>query len=102
MSEEAAFDDMGETLFDVLGVDATFIPVAGDPVSLKVVLQNRLAMQPTGYESRAWQDERSIEFILSDLAAEPNRGDRFEIDSNTYTVGAVTANDGRFCTVAVS
>jgi hypothetical protein len=102
MSEEAAFDDMGETLFDVLGVDATFTPAAGDPVSLKVVFRNELAMQPVGYESRAWQGERSIEFILSDLAAEPNRGDRFEVDGNTYTVGAVTANDGRFCTVAVA
>jgi hypothetical protein len=33
MSEEITFDDMAEDLFDTLGIDATYIPVTGDPVS---------------------------------------------------------------------
>ena len=93
---------MGDTLFDALGEDATFTPAAGNPVSLKVVLRNELAMQPTGYESRAWQGEKSIEFILADLGREPNRGERFTVEETTYTVQGATANDGRFCTVAVA
>lgn len=102
MSEEAAFDEMGEVLFDQLGVDATFTPSAGDPVSLKVVFKSVLAMQPTGYETRSWQGEKSIEFILDDIGREPNRGDVFEVDEVDYTVQAVIANDGRFCQVAIT
>jgi len=102
MSEEATFDDMGEILFDQLGVDATFIPTAGDPLSLKVVYRSELVMQPVGYESRAWQGEKTIEVLLADIGREPNRGERFEIDDVTYTVRAVAASDGRFCAVSVA
>lgn len=102
MSEEATFDEMGDVLFDQLGVDATFTPAAGDPVSLKVHQKTELVMQPTGYETRSWQGEKSIEFILADIGREPNRGEVFEIDETDYTVQAVIANDGRFCTVAVT
>ena len=102
MSEEAAFDEMGEVLFDQLGVDATFTPAAGDPVSLKILFKTELAMQPTGYETRSWQGERSIEYILGDIGREANRGEVFTVDGTDYTVQAVTANDGRFCTVAVT
>lgn len=102
MSEEAAFDEMGDVLFDQLGVDATFTPSAGDPVALKVVFKTELAMQPTSYETRSWQGSESIEFILDDIGREPNRGEIFTVDSTDYRVEAVTANDGRFCTVAVT
>lgn len=102
MSEEATFDDMGDTIFSHLGVDAVFTPAAGDPVSLKVHFVNELAMQPNTYEARAWQGERSIEFVLSDIGREPNRGETFTVNSTDYKVQAVTENDGRFCTVSVS
>jgi hypothetical protein len=103
MSEEAAFDDMGDILFDNLGVDATFIPAAGDPISLKVIHRSELVMQPVGYESRAWQGEQTIEVLIADIGREPNRGEKFEIDDETYTVRAVQASDNRrFCTVSVA
>ena len=93
---------MGDVLFDQLGVDATFTPSAGDPVSLKINFKSVLVMQPTGYETRSWQGEKSIEFILADIGREPNRGEVFEVDETDYTVQAVIANDGRFCQVAVT
>jgi hypothetical protein len=102
MSEEAAFDTMADDLFDQLGVDATFTPATGDPVALKVVFKSMLAMQPTSYETRSWQGEDSIEFVLDDLGREPNRGETFTVESTVYTVQGVVANDGRFCTVAVT
>ncbi len=102
MSEEAAFDEMAGVLFDQLGVDATFTPATGDPISLKVNFKEILAMQPTGYETRSWQGEVSIEFILSDIGREPNRSETFTVDAVVYTVQAVIANDGRFCQVAVT
>jgi hypothetical protein len=102
MSEEATFDEMGEDLFDALGVDATFTPAAGDPISLKVDFKNDLALQPTGYETRSWQGEKAIEFLLDDIGREPNRGEKFEIDSTEYTVQSVIENGGRFCKVTVT
>lgn len=102
MSEEAAFDTMADDLFDQLGVDATFTPSAGDPVMLKVAFKSLLAMQPTGYETRSWQAENSIEFVLADIGREPNRGETFTVDSTSYRVEAVIENTGRFCSVAVT
>ena len=102
MSEEAAFDTMADDLFDQLGVDATFTPAAGDPVALKVFFKSELAFQPTSYETRSWQGEISIEFVLDDLGREPNRGETFTYDSVVYTVQGILLNDGRFCTVAVT
>lgn len=102
MSEEAAFDTMADDLFDQLGVDATFTPAAGDPVALKVVFKTISAFQPTSYETRSWQGEVSIEFVIDDLGREPNRAETFTVDSVVYTVQGVLANDGRFCTVAVT
>ena len=102
MSEEAAFDTMADDLFDQFGVDATFTPAAGDPVALKVFFKSALAMQPTSYETRSWQGEISIEFVLDDLGREPNRGETFTYNSTVYTVQGVVENNGRFCTVVVT
>ena len=102
MSEEAAFDTMADDLFDQIGVDATFTPAAGDPVALKVALKSVLTFQPTSYETRSWQGEVSIEFVIDDLGREPNRGETFTVDSVVYTVQGVVENNGRFCAVAVT
>jgi hypothetical protein len=93
---------MGTDLFDELGVDATFTPAAGDPVSLKVSFKNELEMTPAAFEARAWQNSRFVEIIIDDIGREPNRGETLTIDETVYTVQAVTANDGRFCTMAVT
>jgi hypothetical protein len=102
MSEEATFDEMGEDLFDALGVDATFTPAAGDPIPLKVDFKNDIALQPTGYETRSWQGEKTIEFVLDEIGREPNRGEKFEIDGTDYTVQSIVENSGRFCKVTVT
>ena len=102
MSEEAAFDQFGEDLFDQLGEDAIFTPTAGAPIPLKAALKSSIEMTPAAFEARAWQGSEFIEFVLSEIGREPNRGETFTIDSVVYTVQAVTANDGRFCTVAVT
>ena len=102
MSEEAAFDEMGDDLFDELGVDATFTPAAGDPIPLKAAVKTSLEMTPTAFEARTWQGTGFIEFVLDDIGREPNRGETFTIDGDVSTIQAVTANDGRFCTVAVT
>ena len=49
MSEETAFDQMGSDLLNALGIDATFIPKIGDPVSLKVNFDQNVDLQPDGY-----------------------------------------------------
>ena len=101
MSEESAFDNMADDLFDTMGPDATFTPLVGSPVSLNVNLVSEMDFQPGGYESSVHDVTKTIEYLYDDIGREAKRGETFLIGSTTYTVEAVLENDLRFCKVSV-
>jgi len=81
---------------------ATFTPATGEPVSLRVQLEQGIRMQPSGYDAQAWASGKTIEYLFSDLGREAARGESFTVDGTVYTVRAVIENDGRFVKVSVS
>jgi hypothetical protein len=101
MAEESTFDDMAEDLFDTLGIDATYIPVTGDPIACKVNRTKEIDPQPIGIESQAWATADTIEYRLDEIGQEANRGDIFRISNVDHTVQAVIEGDERFVKVAV-
>ena len=101
MAEESTFDDMAEDLFDTLGIDATYIPITGNPVSCKVNRTKEIDPQPIGLDSQAWASADAIEYRLDEVGQQANRGDIFRIDDIDYTVQAVIDGDERFVKVAV-
>ena len=100
MSIEDIFDTAITDIFNLLGVDGIFTPNIGDAVECKVNLIIGTANEPYT-ESKVWGSDKSIEAILSVIGKEPDNGETFTIDEVVYVVKKVTANDGRFVTVAV-
>lgn len=101
MSEEDTFDEIGEDLFDDLGVDATFTPSVGDPVSCKVNLEIGVDLQPGGLDAQVWRSETTIEYRLAEVGKEADRDETFTVGGTVYTVKDVVENDGRFVKVNV-
>ena len=104
MSEETAFDQMGSDLLNALGIDATFIPKIGDPVSLKVNFDQNVDLQPDGYPGSYQGYMKTVEFLYSDLGKMPAEGDCFLIGSTRYQYKQVLDHDGagRFVKVVVN
>ena len=102
MSEEDTFDEIGEDLFDDLGVTATFTPAVGDAVSCKVNLVQNLEMIPGGYEAQVWAGAKQLEYVLDDIGREANEGETFTIGVTVYTVQSILENDGRFVKAIVT
>jgi len=82
---------------------ATFTPAVGSPVLLlRCDLNKEIVEQPGAYDMTTWTQHTTIKCLLSDLAAEPNRGETFLISSTTYTVQGVIENDRNFVKVIVT
>lgn len=81
-------------MFDAGGEDAVYTPAGGVAVDLKIFIDFNVMLQPEGISTQVWDRGTVIEALLSDMAAEPNRGDTFVYDSTTYTVQAILENDG--------
>jgi len=95
------FDQAATDVFDTMGVDATFTPSVGDPVSCKAVLDKDVEMQPSGYDAQVYAMGNTIEYLLDEVGKEADRGETFLIGSDTWTVQSVSRNDGRFVKVIV-
>ena len=98
---ETIFDAAAVDIFNALGRDAVYQPASGDPVSLKVNIEQAVALQPDGYEARVYAEGDVLEYLLADAGKEADRGETFTIGSTTWTVQSVLRNDGRFVSVAV-
>ena len=100
------FDAAGEKILYTFGVNgggsaASFTPAGGTTVTLDVVFEEETRNVAEGYGAQVFVQIYTIDALLSDLGAEPDKGDVFLIDSTTYTVDAVLENDGTWVKVAV-
>jgi hypothetical protein len=106
-----AASDILDELTD--GVDASFVPLAGDPVTLTVYLDTDLQNEPIGYEMQATGTQQTILARLADLPAVPVAAipgtpggiftltDATTLDETEYAVTAILENDGIFVLCAV-
>ena len=101
-----AYDDVIDgslaDIFSVMGRSATYNPSGMDPVSLKVILEKDVELQPGGYSSQVWEKGSTIEALLDDLGKEPDRDETIVIGSDTWTIQSIERNDGRCVKMVVS
>ena len=86
-------------IFEDVGNAATFTPETGDPVSLYVIVEKELALQPDGFRAQAADAYTLIKYALADIGRQANRGETFVISSgpltgNTYEVQSIVDDDG--------
>jgi hypothetical protein len=97
----SVLDDQAEMIRDNFSHEAVFQPAVGDAVSLKVEFVESEDDEPVGGEGTTSQTRREVQFLKSDLAAEPQRDETFTIDSTTYKMKSVLQRDNWFMTVSV-
>jgi len=97
------WDEIAEDLTNDsdLTVAAVFTPAVGDPVSLNVDVSTGTDFQPGGLDVQAWGTETTLEYLLSDIGREVNKGETFTVGGTVYTVQDVERNDGLFVMVNV-
>jgi len=88
----------GAALTDIfnspIGDDAVYTPYGGAAVSLRVIIDKSVLLQPAG-DAQVYERGVTIEVILDDISnVEPNRGSTFVIGSETLTVQSILENDG--------
>ena len=77
-----------------IGDDATYTPMGGAAVSLRVIIDKSVLLQPAG-DAQVYERGVTIEVILDDISSvEPNRGSTFVVGTETFTVQSILENDG--------
>lgn len=99
MGLRSVFAEAIPGIFEAAAEGAVFIPAVGDPVVCKIFIDFDVNLQPSGLESQVWQRGTTIEASLSSgddigIGREPDRGETFTYDGDTYTVQAILENDG--------
>lgn len=88
----------GDALRDIynspLGMDAVYTPVSDASISLRIMLNKDVVLQPTSLQAQVTEVGTTIEAILADLGKVPVRGETFVADGSVYTVKAISRNDG--------
>jgi hypothetical protein len=74
-----------------LADDATYTPVSGNSQPCKVFIDR--AREFNGFESEAGNESLLVTALLAQILAVPRRGATFIINSVTYTVDRVLAQD---------
>ena len=95
----AAFDKLSGIDPDLR--DAVYRPNPGDPVALKIHVRKEQQLQPDGFTAEVQALATTAEAILADLGKEPERGETFETETETFTVKSVLSNDGKTVKVIV-
>jgi hypothetical protein len=88
-------------MFEHIGKSATFTPQTGTPVELYVDYVENSNDQPIGFDATIPIQEKTIEYVFSDIGREAKNGETFTINGVTYTVQNKVASDGYTVTVAV-
>lgn len=85
-----------------LACDATFTPQGGSSVGCSVIVNRGVLLQPSGMDTQVFERGTTIEAMLSEIGAEPNRGDVFVIGAETFAVQSIDSNDGVTVTAIVT
>ena len=93
---ENILNQAGRDIINALGVDATYNPTAGGPISCKVHLESETVLQPGGFSAGSYAVVKTLEALLVDIGKEPDYGETFIVGPTTYTVEAIAENDGYF------
>lgn len=98
------FDEAVKDIFDNddVAVDADYTPTGEAAVPCRIIINRDVLLQPTGMDAQVVEQGIIIEAILADIGQEPNRGDIFETDTETFTVQSIESNDGRVVKVIVT
>jgi hypothetical protein len=102
MSLETTFDEVAAVLNDIWGVDATFIPRTGDPVSLKAAPSGDFKEMPGDLSASVPGLTKRFELLYSDLGRLPLKGEKLVVDDISYVIdSADNQQDERFVEVIV-
>ena len=102
MSLETTFDEVAGVLNDIWGVDATFIPRIGDPVSLKATPSADFKEMPGDLSASVPGLTKRYELLYTDVGRLPLKGEKLVVGSTTYTIDtADNQQDERFIEVIV-
>ena len=84
-----------DAAFDIQGIDATYTPVAGSPLAIKVIPseEDELVDVP-GISSRIQTETNLFDVRVSEIAA-PVKGDALVVSGTSYTVASTTQKDAR-------
>ena len=84
-----------DAAFDIQGIDATYTPVAGSPLVIKVIPseEDELVDVP-GISSRIQTETNLFDVRVSEIAA-PAQNDSLVVSGTTYTVASTTQKDAR-------
>ncbi|MGR9035875.1 MAG: hypothetical protein ACU83O_04710, partial [Gammaproteobacteria bacterium] len=69
------------------------------PVEIKAIIEQNVGR--IGVEAYTTELQTEIEFLKADVLYPPQRGDRIQYGSISYTVDAVVSDDGVYIRVAV-
>jgi len=96
----------GNALRDIfnspIGDDAVYTPSGGMSIACRVIITRDVLLQPASMDTQVFDHGTTIEAILEDIGAEPNRGDTFVIGTETFTVQSIEQNDGLTVKVIVT
>ena len=109
MTMDAVFNQMADTLLDMFGVPAVFMPAGGPALPVTVLFSGAMQVQADGSTTTSGL-VFNLEIRKADLGAlaDPARGDGFEIlegeYAGMYVVDDTPGNDGVFikCVLGVA
>jgi hypothetical protein len=95
----SVFDTSAAVMFNrnlaTIGDAAIYTPiVGGDPVSLFVWIDTEQILEIDAYEAQVYTQADTVEYVLSDIGYEANKGDVFAAGDYLYTVQRPMENDG--------
>jgi hypothetical protein len=95
----AVFDTSAALMFErnlaTMGDAAVYTPIAGGPaVSLMVWIDTEQILEIDAYEAQVYTQADTIEYVMTDIGAEANKGDVFAVGDYLYTVQRPMENDG--------
>ncbi len=89
-------DDLAESLadlFEAAGQDAILTRGGVDEVPCHVDIMRGVDLQPGDFNAQVSGNSIVIEFILSEIITEPDRGDTVSVGEAIYTVESIAEND---------
>lgn len=95
MTFDSDIAQAGSDLIAKIATDtsATFIPLAGSPVTpCAVFLDTEEDLQPIGFESTAQAQVTTIRYLLSEAGKVAERNESFIVNGVSYTVESVAEN----------
>jgi hypothetical protein len=102
MSLESTFDEVAVVLNNIWGIDATFIPRVGDPVSLKASPSADFKEMPGDLSASVPGLTKRFDLLYSALGRLPLKGEKLVVGGVTYVIDtADNQQDERFVEVIV-